>query len=259
MFKCQSLGNSFILFDWLNKTEINIDPVYVQYLCKRADVDGMLIVKRNLNNQIDSLIFNADGSNGDKCINGLRCIAYYLVTQKNYPSELEIFMGDRLMECSVTDKIIINVGKANYIGEHTVGATGQSPLHGHIVNVGNPHFVILQKTDLHWLIKNGAAIEQHQDFSDRTNVEFVWPAGKNSYNMLVYERGYGITLACGSGAAAVLQVLYQLRKIHKNEKVLLNMQGGILETYIDSADDIIQQVGKFDHEGKPTTSVCVTH
>ena len=192
MFKCQSLGNNFILFDDLTVGARFIAPD-IKKTCQRHHVDGVLIVKKNPNNQIEGQIFNADGSNGDKCINGLRCIAYYLVTQKNYPSELEIFMGDRVMQCSVTDKIIINVGKADYIREYKL--TDKNII-GHIVNVGNPHFVILEKrrgdrrVALTWLTKNGAAIEQHKDFPKRTNVEFVWPENNNSYNILVYERGW---------------------------------------------------------------------
>lgn len=235
--KYQSLGNDFVLLDWLDQPDNNIDAKFIKLLCDRhyaIGADGVLIIKKN-QNQTEAMIFNADGSYGYKCFNGLRCVAHYLVTIKNYPQNLEIFMGDKLMQCTVQDKITINVGSAHYQTQHKL-----NNLTGHIVSVGNPHFVILKKTTLKWLEKNGVAIENHKTFPDRTNIEFVWPTDKNNYNILVHERGCGITLACGSGAAAVMQTLYQLQKINRNEKIFLHMQGGVIESHLDNNNNIIQ-------------------
>ena len=145
-------------------------------------------------------------------------------------------MGDKLIKCQVTDKVTLNVGKISYQQPHQLTITDQT-INGHIVSAGNPHFIMLQETSLDWLTNNGAYIEQHSDFPNRTNVEFVWPIGQTNYQVLVYERGCGITLACGTGAAAVLKTLYQLHKIKQNELITLQMQGGVIESYIDSDDN----------------------
>ena len=118
-FKYQSLGNDFILLDWLDESKYDFDANWsklVQCLCDRhygIGADGVLIIRKN-GSELESLIFNADGSYGDKCLNGLRCVAHYLVIQKNYPPKLEIFMGNKLMQCEVGTKVTINVGQANY-------------------------------------------------------------------------------------------------------------------------------------------------
>ena len=254
--KCQSLGNDFILFDWLEQTNTKIStvlqsykwPEFAQKICKRhlaIGADGILIVRKNLANQLAGLIFNADGSNGYKCLNGMRCIAHYLVGKQNYPENLEVFMGDQLIKCQVTSKVILNVGKISYQQAHQLAIADQT-ISGHIVSAGNPHFIILQETSLDWLTKHGAYIEQHSDFPNRTNVEFVWPIDQTSYQVLVYERGCGITLACGTGAAAVLQTLYRLDKVKQNESITLHMQGGVIESYIDRDDNIIQQASALE-------------
>lgn len=251
-YKYQSLGNDYILFNWLDKNINSVDsilhnnnwPNIVKHLCDRRfgiGSDGVLVIRENLSKQIEAVMFNADGSLGYKCLNGLRCVAHYLVKKKNFPCDLKIFMGDKLMGCSVKDEIIINVGKVDYQGQHQLSLENMV-LQGHIVSVGNPHFVIHRQIDLSWLQANGAYIEKHSDFPNRTNVEFVWPNDEaDNYKILVHERGCGITLACGSGAAAVMQTLFELRKIANNETVMLNMQGGILESHIDDNNDVIQQ------------------
>jgi len=251
-YKYQSLGNDYILFNWLDKNINGVDTILhnnnwsniVKYLCNRRfgiGSDGALILRENSSKQIEAVMFNSDGSLGYKCLNGLRCVAHFLVKEKKFLCDLDIFMGDKLMHCNVKDEVIINVGKVDYQGQHKL-LLENMVLQGHIVSVGNPHFVVQQQIDLSWLQANGVLIEQHSDFPNRTNVEFVWPIDKsNHYKILVHERGCGITLACGSGAAAVIQTLYQQHKIANNEKVILNMQGGILESYIDDNNDVIQQ------------------
>ncbi|MCK4608108.1 MAG: diaminopimelate epimerase [Gammaproteobacteria bacterium] len=259
---CQSLGNSFILIDSLDEPYPSVASInwsaQVKKLCAQHSVDGVLVIEPKIDADCEVLMFNIDGSYGNKCLNGVRSVAYYLVKHKNYSANLKIAMNGQLMECKVTDKIVINVGKVKYQGTCEVVAADKK-LFGHIADVGNPHFVVLQQVTQDWLATNGATIEQYPEFPDRTNVEFVWQLKPYNYQMLVYERGCGITKACGSGAAAVLQVLYQIGKIAKHERLFLTMLGGILESYIDSEENIIQELGAIDHAGNTTTSICITH
>ena len=252
--KYQSLGNDFVLFDWYKKPDVYIKrtlnnlPDWKQFIvqvCKRnygIGANGLLVLKSNQESRLpEMLIFNADGSSAEICLNGLRCVAHYLFTQYHCSPEFKVLCGDRFIECQVaagkltSQKIIIttNVGAVSYDGFKTID-TSAGLFEGHIASVGNPHFVIFKEYDVNWLKNNGALIEAHSSFENKTNVEFVWQTDSDKeenkkYSMLVYERGCDVTLACSSGAAAVLGVLYQCKQIEKNEKVSLKMAGGVVE------------------------------
>lgn len=234
-YKYESLGNDFILLDWLEHRG-SINPDWIKQTCDQQKVDGILILQYK--NQPEVQIFNVDGTDGQSCFNGIRCAAYHLVKQRNFPKEFELKM-QRLINCEVLDNLVtINVGKVNYKKSHQIQIANKI-LRGHIVDVGNPHFVVLEKVNLNWLQKYGHEIEHHKDFPNRTNVEFVW-GDENHYHVLVHERGCGITQACGTGAAAVAQTLYHQNKITCNQKISIQMPGGILQTYLDDNESIIQ-------------------
>lgn len=255
-YKYQSLGNDFVLIDWLDEKQKSIDeiinsdewPDFISHLCSRnfgIGADGVLIVKKKSESQIEGVVFNSDGSNGETSLNGLRCIAHYLIKQKNYPANLNVFMGNKDMQCELQDdEIRIQVSNIIYKKEKTINVLNKNFL-GHIVDVGNPHFIIFSDIDPVWLSENGIKISEHKFFPNRTNVEFVWEyseAAKKQkvYCMLVYERGVGMTLACGSGAAAAVMALYKLNKIKTNKKVVIEMSGGTLISYIDDKNNVIQ-------------------
>ncbi|MGD9153303.1 MAG: diaminopimelate epimerase [Gammaproteobacteria bacterium] len=237
-YRYQSLGNDFILLDWL-ECEDSINPDWIRQNCDRrngAGADGILVLQNKNHPRVR--IFNADGSDGQSCFNGVRCAAYHLVSQRNFPQTFKLKM-QRLINCEVIKNLItINVGKVSYKKPHQI-LIANKILSGHIVDVGNPHFVILEKIDLSWLQKYGHAIENHQDFPGRTNVEFVW-RNANNYYALVYERGCGITKACGTGAAAIVQTLFHQNEITCNQKISIQMPGGVLQTYLDDNESVIQ-------------------
>ena len=254
-YKCQSLGNDFVLLDWLDEDQANSVKYlqskdwseFVRNICARnfgVGADGVLIVKKNTNGQVVGLVFNADGSYGETSLNGLRCIANYLIKQKLYPNDFMIVMGNKEMHCSYQDNAIkIEINNFIYQNTQNLDIVG-ARFSGHVINVGNPHFVIFSKIEPKWLADNGVAISEHKYFSNRTNVEFVWEnptngAEQKSYTMLVYERGCGMTLSCGSGAAAVAAVLHKLNKVKADEIFSIVMSGGKLKTCI-SNQSIVQ-------------------
>jgi diaminopimelate epimerase len=216
-----------------------INPSWIKKNCNRQNgigADGVLILQNKNLPQVQ--MFNADGTDGQKCLNGVRCTAYYLVSQKNFPQKFILKMQQPIY-CEVNENLVtINIGKVNYQKPHQI-KIGEKLLQGHIVDVGNPHFVILEKIDLNWLKKYGKEIENHVSFPNRTNVEFVW-GNKNKYNALIHERGCGITKACGTGAAAIMQTLYQQNKIKKSQKISIQMPGGTLKSYLNEDESIIQ-------------------
>jgi len=239
-FKYQSLGNDFILLDWMERGAQEINSSWIKKNCDRQNgigSDGVLIIK---NKTPKVLMFNSDGTDGQKCFNGLRCVAHYLVAQKKFPQKFSVIMQHPI-HCEVRENLItLNLGKANYQNPHEIKIGGKL-LQGHIVDVGNPHFVILEKIDLNWLQKYGGEISNHTDFPNRTNVEFVWQdKDKDKYNALIYERGCGITKACGTGAAAIMQTLYQQNKIKREQEISIQMLGGVLQSYLGQDESIVQ-------------------
>lgn len=192
------------------------------------------------------LIFNSDGSRAEMCMNGCCSAAHFLFFFRRFGSCFNLKIGRRQVKCSIINenkeiKVLSTHAPADYKEAAEIKTT-QGEFFGHIVNVGNPHFVIFEKCELEWLSFHGREIEQHQRFPRRTNVEFAWldhKADKPFYNLLVYERGCGITLACGSGAAAVLWTLFHEGKIVQNEKASFIMPGGTLVGSIDSDKNIV--------------------
>jgi diaminopimelate epimerase len=259
IYKYQSIGNDFILLDWLDLPAVKIAqsitnpewPAHVRSLCNRQTgigADGVLIISKQ-HEHTEVLIFNADGSNGQKCLNGLRCAALHLVNKRNYPQTLQLAMHKQHITCIVdptSGLITINAGTAIYQQPQQI-TVANNTLNGHIIDTGNPHFVIMQKVQLNWLKQYGSEIEHHKLFPNRTNVEFVWHNQEASklqhtkvYGALVYERGCGITQACGTGAAAIMQTLLHQQIVTHNEPVSIKMPGGIINSHINNNNEIIQ-------------------
>lgn len=233
--KYQSLGNDFILLDWLKRPD-SLDVDWIKAICNQKKIDGVLVLQGNAIPEV--LMFNSDGTDGQKCLNGVRCAAYYLVSQKKFPQKFMLKMQQPI-HCEVNENLVtINIGKVNYKKPYKIKIANKI-LQGHIVDVGNPHFVVLEKIDLDWLQKYGEEISNHADFPNRTNVEFVW-GNKDKYNALVYERGCGITQACGTGAAAIMQTLYQQNKITCGQEISIQMLGGALKSYLNRDESMVQ-------------------
>lgn len=264
--KYQSLGNDFVLYDWYKKPLVFVqntlkDAHWNQFVCEACDrhfgvgADGVLVIKSTAESSFpEMLIFNADGSQAQMCLNGLRCAAHYLFTHHGVQKNFKIMIGQQIVDCLIAEgkskndpfEVITTVPSAVYGEKVQVQITAGS-FEGHVVSVGNPHLVILQKCENHWLSDHGKDLESHMLFPQRTNVEFVWEDTdcrlpdniKKAYKLLVYERGVGITLACSSGAAAALWTLYTLGRIQQDEHVLLTMLGGTLIGSIDQNKNIM--------------------
>ena len=242
-YKYQSLGNDFII---LNESVLSVNKI--KELCDRhfgIGADGILtVIEKNIPK---ITIYNADGTEGEICLNGVRCVTLHLINKHNYTNSFNVNMGNKIIHCQKNDSIITNSIKIpQYIEEKII-----EKYTGHVVLAPNPHFIIFEKIDINWLKNNGSTLESHPYFPNKTNVEFVWQVDSDSYDMLVYERGCGITLSCGSGAAAVLSTLFHLKKIDINEKIKLNMPGGTLICWINKNQELsLQATAALIFEGK---------
>lgn len=259
--KYHSLGNDFIIFDWYKKPSLYMQNElhdaswkdFVKNVCSRhygVGADGVLIITSCPQvGMPEMLIFNANGTQAENCLNGLRCVAQYLFINYHFPAHFTIKLGQRVIDCVIDTSekerdisIITHAGAIEYVGQKSI-TVDKKQLNGHVVNIGNPHFIVFEPVDLAWLAQHGSAIESHETFPFGTNVEFVWkqPNHTSAYHMAVFERGCGMTLACSSGAAAVTGLLVKQNMENKNQKITLAMSGGSLTTWVDDTDNVILQ------------------
>lgn len=238
--KMQGCGNDFVILDYdeFQKANLSMEEL-AKRLCDRhfgIGADGMIIPKKSEDKNIDIAwyFYNSDGTVAQMCGNGMRCFAKYvydkgLVNKK----EFSVMTGAGIIKPLLLDNgnVRVDMGipileseKIPFKGERTLKALDET-FEITPVSMGNPHCVILTENDpMKMALKYGATIEKHEYFPEKTNTEFVKIISKNEIDMRVFERGCGITLACGTGACAsvVACVLNNLTE----QKVKVNLLGG---------------------------------
>ncbi len=243
-YKYQSLGNHFIIFDWRNKNQASIEslllsaswPSLVQKLCTpNTSIGGNNVLVFYNNNQLR--IFNADGTEAENCLNGLRCIAlHYAQSNKLSEHQFTINTTDHTITCSISNRMITTYSPSA-INKGQLISMGKI---GNVILTGNPHFIVQEDCSLKWLSQHGASLEHDPQFPNKTNVEFLWKKTdkQNEYNMLIHERGVGITSSCSSGAAAAVWLLFTQNRCESEEKIIIHMPGGSLTTWINTENAI---------------------
>lgn len=248
--KMHGLGNDFILINGLK------DGGTVNYfelapkICDRnfgIGADGLLIILPSEVADIKMQIINSDGSEAEMCGNGIRCFAKYvfeegivdktkmevetlagiivpeLILQKDKVVSIRVDMGEPQLERSR----IPMIGSPGPVIKEKLKVLDQE-FEVTAVSMGNPHCVIfvsdLTKIDIN---KWGPLIEKHQAFPRKTNVEFVQVVTPYEAIMRVWERGAGITLACGTGACATLTAGVLNNLLHRT--AIIKLLGGELE------------------------------
>lgn len=238
--KMQGCGNDFVILDYseYEKTGLSMSDL-AKKLCDRhfgIGADGMIIpdTKPNEETDIAWYFYNSDGTTAQMCGNGMRCFAKYvydnkLVDKKTF--SVKTLAGIIKPEILTDGKIKVNMGtpiledeKIPFKGERIVHVKDRefqiTP-----VSMGNPHCIIFTEEDPMVLAKTyGPDMEVHPYFPEKTNTEFVKVISRNEIEMRVYERGCGITLACGTGACAST-VACVLNNLTENN-VKVNLLGG---------------------------------
>lgn len=237
--KMQGCGNDFVIidFDEYEKTGMKMDEL-AKKVCDRnfgVGADGMIIPKTEVDNgDISWYFYNSDGSTAQMCGNGMRCFAKYVYDKglvKNKSFSVQTLAGIIKPELLDNGLVKVNMGKPifedrkiPFYGERKIEVLDKefeiTP-----VSMGNPHCVIITDDDpMELAVKYGPVIEKHEYFPEKTNTEFVKVKSRMEIDMRVFERGCGITLACGTGACASVAacVLNNLTE----QKVKVNLLGG---------------------------------
>ena len=218
--KWQGCGNDFILIDRVGNA---IDePEKIKWLCDRhfgIGADGVIYVQNSTKAATRMRIFNADGTEAEMCGNGLRCFAKYLLSGDKFFSDddLTVETGAGILTVSMKYGLVtVDMGEPIFNADKIpVDGYGSQKLVAEpivvdgvrykmtCVSMGNPHCVIfvddIAEVDLEHV---GPKFETNKIFPRKTNTEFVQVVGKDRLRMRVWERGSGITLACGTGACA---------------------------------------------------------
>lgn len=217
--------------------------------------DGIILISDSDVADFKMRIFNADGSEAKMCGNGIRCVGKY-VYDKGYTDKtdlkIETLSGIRTLKLTVSNgkalSATVNMGVTVASAPKTLEVLGEEvtcvP-----VSVGNPHAVVfVEDGENAPLTTTGTAMERHPEFPDGVNVEFVQVIDKNTLRMRVWERGSGITMACGTGACASVTAAIAMGYCEKGEDISVRLDGGTL--HIEMLEDgSVQMTG-------PATTVC---
>ena len=211
-----------------------------------AGSDGMIYISHSPVADFRMRIFNADGSEAAMCGNGIRCVGKY-VYDKGYTDKtnltVETMSGIRTLEMQVRSgrvrSVTVDMGKVE-VGKEFALQVGDRTVTGTPVSVGNPHFVVFVE-DINEvpLTELGPRIEKHEAFPGGINVEFVQILTADRIRMRVWERGSGVTMACGTGACASAAAAIRTGRCGTDGAVTVVLDGGQLEIGVGDDDAVV--------------------
>ena len=247
--KMHGAGNDFVLLDGRGTLPVAIESLATALANRRFGVgcDQVLVVRDGQEARFAMDIWNADGSRAEMCGNGIRCFAKWLYERGELGSRREVIEtlgGPRWVEVAEADgelRVTVGMGVPSFDPASLPMTPGtQVPnaatlqVNGHVidvtgVSVGNPHVVaFIDDVDTFPLATVGPLVERHPWFPQRTNFEVVSITAQRELRVRVWERGAGLTLACGSGATAVTAAAIAAGRVAPGE-VALDMPGGRLQ------------------------------
>jgi diaminopimelate epimerase len=246
VMKMHGSGNDFVV---LPDLEERLSATQVQKICKRSygvGSDGLIAVCKSRTPEADIRMkfFNPDGTTAEMCGNGIRCFTKYLADNKfvteNQKIAVDTDAGILYPEIIANDshqaQIKVNMGipqlenkaqcieslssEKKYI-ESTIN--GQTFIY---VGMGNPHAICFSKTPKEDAASTGSTIEYHATYPQKTNVEFAKVLNRQEVEMHVWERGAGLTLACGTGACATFVAAFLTNQV--DHSAVIKLPGGNL-------------------------------
>lgn len=258
--KMHGCGNDYVFFDGFSQPVPDDISAFARFVSDRhrsVGSDGVVLMLPPVHPEAAGRMrmFNADGSEGSLCGNALRCFAMWLQQSGRAGTQFCVQMADRLIQTNVlhsdfenhraTVRLAVGTPKIVSEGKASVEACGLpmqlegvevpglrvTALH---VSMGNPHTVFfVDDVEAVALRELGPLIEKHVAFPDRTNVEFVQVLGRQEVRVRVWERGSGETLACGSGACAVVVAGAAAGLLNQHQPTTVQMAGGDLQVFMD--------------------------
>ncbi len=244
-YKMHGIGNDYIYFDCMNGEMKDPEKLAVRLSDRHFGIggDGVILLCKSDKADFKMRMFNADGSEGKMCGNGIRCVGKlardlgYVTGEectaetlsgikklKFNADEVRVDMGAAILNGKKIPSAIDGERVVNFpleVGGETYGVT--------LVSMGNPHCVVFKDPDGLEIENIGKQFENHSVFPDRVNTEFVKVLARNKLKMRVWERGSGETFACGTGACAVAVAAVLNGYCDKNAEITVKLPGGDLK------------------------------
>ena len=250
-YKMDGLGNDFIIID-RREGSINLTKEKIIELGDRSNIgfDQIIFIDKKKESSFPIKIFNSDGGEVSACGNGSRCVAYLLGKNLN-TQEIKLKTNNRVLNAKIVGnlRVELEMGKPLFSFEDIPLSKTINPAdvslkindktfsNGFCVNVGNPHIIFFVKNCFDYDLKIiGPQIENHDLFPEKINVTFAEVTDKNNIKVNVWERGAGLTKACGTAACA--SAVAALKKSLVKNKVNINFSEGILNIEVDKNDNI---------------------
>lgn len=229
--KYHGLGNDFVLVDYDQVEGYDLSQLAIE-ICHRytgVGADGLIAVRQD---PLEMMYYNSDGSRAKMCGNGIRCVANYVVDQGIVPSDqfvIQTLAGE--YQITVVSKspfsCQVNMGQPDFTASRVPVMTTSQELIEYPVTIDNNTYLMtslfmgtihttieVEDFDDTDIVSIGTYVQQLDMFPDSTNVNIYQVMNDNTVKMQTYERGAGLTLACGTGATAVYSVLHQVHNIH---------------------------------------------
>ena len=265
--KMHGCGNNYIYINCFEQKVTDPEKLSVALSEPHFGIggDGIILISPSDKADAQMRIFNADGSEGKMCGNGIRCVGKYLydngMTDGRTTITIDTLSGVKTLELTVKDGKMqsarVDMGAAilapreipvDMDGENVISApivVDEKVYHMTCVSMGNPHCVIFGKDpDTIDLEKIGPHFEHFEKFPERINTEFIEVLDNHTLKMRVWERGSGETMACGTGACASAVAACLNGYCKKGEDITVKLRGGDL--VIHYTDDGVQMTGSAD-------------
>lgn len=261
--KMQGLGNDYVYVNGFEERIENPSEMSVKVSNRNFGVgsDGLILINPSEKADFEMEMYNADGSRGEMCGNGIRCVAKYVydygLTDKTHIS-VETLGGIKYLDLTVEDGKVVLVrvdmgspiltpAQIPVIADEAEAVAvpilvDETEYQMTCVSMGNPHAVVFMDDIEHLEIeKIGPKFEHHERFPNRVNTEFVKVLDRQTASMRVWERGSGETLACGTGACAVAVAC--ILGGYTENKVTVKLLGGDLLIEWDREQNKIYMTG----------------
>lgn len=256
--KMNGIGNEIVVVDLRSTTtQLTAADARAMAASPRSHFDQLMVLNPSRTPGTDAFvtIFNTDGSESSACGNGTRCIAW-LESQKSGRSQLRFETKAGLLDVTVEsiDRITVDMGQPRFAWneiplaepfhdtrgiELQIGPIDAPVLHSpSVVNVGNPHAIFwVDDADAHDLARFGPLLENHPIFPERANISLAEVRSRSDIKLRVWERGTGLTQACGTAACAA--AVAAMRKKFVDRTVTVHLPGGSLVITWSESDRIL--------------------
>lgn len=261
--KMQGIGNDYVYVNCFQEKVENPGELAVRVSDRHFGIgsDGLILIMPSEKADFRMAMYNADGSEGAMCGNGIRCVAKYVydygMTDQTSIS-VETKSGIKYLNLTVEEgkvaEVRVNMGAPELMAakipvvsdkekviDEPIGVDGES-YRMTCVSMGNPHAVVyLEDIKNLEIEKTGPKFENHPCFPDRVNTEFVRVIDEHTLEMRVWERGSGETLACGTGACAV--AVASVLNGYVSGEVTVKLLGGDLKIFWDEKENTVYMTG----------------